>query len=398
MPSDPFEQLEADLHQLGIDAGLERLADRFREEARYHELFDTRLMQARRRLGLPIILTTALEDLEEPRRSEVENAYLAACRESGWLLWNAGLYQQAWMYLRPLGDSAAVAAALAMITPTEENRNELIEIALREGIAPAVGLGWVIDNFGTCNAITAYDSEVPRFRRSQQQTAAAVLVRHLHGELLGNLRAEIARHESREPTETSIAEILHGRDWLFGESSYHIDASHLASAVRIARIVEDEAALRYAWELTQYGRRLSDTFQLKGDEPFADVYPSHALFFAAQLGMQVEEVEEAVQYFRERAERAVPEEEGTAAAEVYIVLLVRLHRFREALAAHVQLVPPDMRTTGFAPTLLELGRLAEDYEQLKQICRTRGDLLGFAASIIANPIEASQPIDSRPAP
>jgi hypothetical protein len=380
MTTAPFDQLQADLQGDGVEAGLERLAEWFKAEKRYHELFDARLMQARRRLGLPIILTTPLEDLAEPLRGEVETAYLAACREAGWLLWNDSQYRQAWMYLRPLGDPPAVAAALAKVEPTEENRNELIEIALHEGVAPDVGLRWVIDQYGTCNSITAYDSEVPRFRRSQQQAAAAVMVRHLHGELLGNLRSEIARHEGHEPKEATIDEMLRGRDWLFGENSYHIDSSHLASVVRIARIVEDEPSLRFAWDLTQYGRRLSESFQFTGDEPFGDVYPSHALFFGAQLGKQVEE---ALVYFRDKAERAVPEDEGTAAAEVYIVLLVRLRRFGDAMAAHVKFIPPNVRTAGFAPTLLELGRLAEDYEQLMAICRDRGDLLGFAAGMIA---------------
>lgn len=383
MTTAPFDQLQADLQGDGIEAGLERLAGWFKAEKRYHELFDTRLMQARRRLKLPIILTTPLEDLAEPLRGEVESAYLAACREAGWLLWNEGEFRQAWMYLRPLGDPPAVAAALKKIEPTEENRNELIEIALHEGIAPDVGLQWVINQYGTCNAITAYDSEVPRFRRSQQQAAAAVMVRHLHGELVGNIRSEIARHDGSEPKETTLDELLRGRDWLFGENSYHIDASHLASVVRIARIVEVEPSLRFAWDLTQYGRRLSESFQFAGDEPFTDVYPSHGLFFGAQLG---EQVEEALAFFRDKAERAVPEEEGTAATEVYIVLLVRLRRFAEALAAHVKLIPPNVRTSGFAPTLLELGRLAEDYDQLMAICRERGDLLGFAAGVIAKQV------------
>jgi hypothetical protein len=390
MTTAPFDQLQADLQGDGIEAGLERLAEWFQAEKRFHELFDTRLMQARRRLGLPIILTTPLDDLAEPLRGEVESAYLAACREAGWLLWNDGEIRQAWMYLRPLGDPPGVAAALAKVEPTEENRNELIEIALHEGVDPALGLQWVINQFGTCNAITAYDSEVPRFRRSQQQAAAAVMVRHLHGELVGNIRSEIARHDvarhdvaqadGGEPNDTTLDALLRDRNWLFSENSYHIDASHLASVVRIARIVEDAASLRFAWDLTQYGRRLSETFQLTGDEPFADVYPSHGLFFGAQLGMQVEE---ALAFFRDKAERAVPEDEGTAAAEVYIVLLVRLGRFAEAMAAHVKLIPPNVRASGFAPTLLELGRLAEDYDQLTNICRERGDLLGFAAGMIA---------------
>lgn len=380
MPTEPFDQLQTDLKGAGVDAALERLADWFREENRYHELFDTRLMQARRRLGLPIILTTPLEELEEPLRDAVEAAYLAACREAGWLLWNAGEYRQAWMYLRPLGDQSAVAAALEQVEPTEENRNDLIEIALREGVAPAVGLQWVIQHYGTCNAISAYDTEAPRFRRSQQQAASVVMVRRLHDELTANLRAAIERQEGIAPQESTIPDLLRDRDWLFGEFSYHIDASHLASVVRIARIVVDPPSLRLAWELTEYGRRLAGTFQFAGDEPFGEIYPSHALFFAAQLGMHVEE---AIAYFRERAERANIEEEGTAAAEVYIVLLVRLRRFAEALAAHLKLIPPDVRTTGFAPALLELGRMSEDYDQLIKICRERGDVLGFAAGLIA---------------
>ncbi len=337
-------------------------------------------MQTRRRLGLPIILTTPLEELEEPLRGEVETAYLAACREAGWLLWHSGEYRQAWMYLRPVGDQSSVATALENVEPTEENRNDLIEIALREGVAPAIGLKWVIQHYGTCNAITAYDTEAPRFRRSQQRAAAAVMVRRLHDELMANIRAAIARQEGQEPTENTIPDLLRDRDWLFGEMSYHIDASHLASVVRIARIVEDEPSLRLAWELTDYGRRLAGTFQFAGDEPFAEVYPSHRFFFGSQLGMQIDE---AIAYFRERAERANIEEEGTAAAEVYIVLLVRLQRFAEALTAHLKLIPQDVRTTGFAPSLLEIGRMAEDYDQLMKICRGRGDVLGFAAGLIA---------------
>jgi hypothetical protein len=380
MADTPFDRLQADIQSAGVDAALEYLANWLGAEKRYHELFDTRLMQARRRLGLPAILTTPLEELDEPLRGEVESAYLAACREAGWLLWNAREIRQAWMYLRPLGDTAAVAGAMAKLEPTETNRNELIEIALREGVAPALGLRWVIDHFGTCNAITAYDSEMPRFRRSQQQAAAVILIRHLYGELLANLRAEISRQESSEPSETTIAELIRNRDWLFGEHSYHIDASHLASVVRIARIVEDEPSLRYAWELTQYGRRLSGNFQFAGDAPFDDVYPSHGLFFGAQLGKQIDE---ALEYFRERAERANPEEDGTAAAEVYIVLLVRLRRYTEALTAYLKFMPPDIRPSGFAPTLLELGQLSKEFDRLAEICRERGDLLGFAAGLIA---------------
>jgi hypothetical protein len=380
MSATPFDELEVDFKSGGAEAALERLATRFRDEADFHGLFDTRLMQARQRLGLPIILTTPLEDLAEPLRSQVENAYLAACRESGWLLWNAGRFREAWMYLRPLGENSAVAAALNQIEPTEENLAALIEIALQEGVSPARGFELVLRHYGTCNAITTFDSEMGRHSRSQQVTAAALLVRQLHADLAANLRTDIARRENSAPETASIPELVSGRDWLFADNSYHVDTSHLSATVRIARIIEDADVLQLAWELTEYGRRLAATFQLRGDEPFEDVYPSHGLFFAAQLGRQVDE---AVAFFRGQAEKANLDEDGTAAAEVYVALLIRLRRLDEALDEHIRLMPAGVRTTGFAPTVLELARLARNYDRLLAVCRDRNDLLGFAAGLLS---------------
>jgi hypothetical protein len=380
MSAAPFDELEADFKLGGADAALERLAQRFRDEADFHGLFDTRLMQARQRLGLPIILTTPLEDLAEPLRGQVENAYLEACREAGWLLWNAGRFREARMYLRPLGENPAVAAALNQIEPTEENLAALIEIALQEGVSPAHGFELVLRHYGTCNAITTFDSEMGRHSRSQQITAAALLVRQLHADVVANLRTDIVRRENAAPEAASIPELIAGRDWLFADNSYHVDTSHLSATVRIARIVEDPEALLLAWELTEYGRRLASTFQLRGDEPFEDVYPSHGLFFAAQLGRQVDE---AVAFFRGQAEKANLDEEGTAAAEVYVMLLIRLRRLGEALDEHIRLMPAGVRTTGFAPTVLELARLAGNYDRLLAVCRDRNDLLGFAAGLLS---------------
>jgi hypothetical protein len=401
-PEFQFDEFQSDLAALGPEAALERLAGRFREVGDFHGLFDTRLMQARRRLGLPIILTTPLEDLAEPLRGQVEAAYLEACRETGWLLWNAGKFREAWMYLRPLGENAMVAEALDRIEPSEENLSSLIEIALHEGVAPAHGYELILRNYGTCNAITAFDAEMGRFNRSQQQAAAALLIRQVHAELLANVRADIVRHEGQSPpvvvqasrlqgaaetaapqgtaAEHGLPQLLEGREWLFADNGYHIDTSHLSAAVRIARIVEDPAELEMAGELTEYGRRLSATFQSPGDAPFEETYPSHGLFFVGQLGRQVDE---AIRHFRDKADKASVDEEGTGAAEVYVVLLMRIGRLREALEEHIRLMPAGVRTTGFAPTVLELARLAGGYERLLTVCRERGDLLGFAAGLLS---------------
>jgi hypothetical protein len=373
-----FDELQALLSGQGLDAVFESLCQRLTSEKKFHELFDVLLMRSRRRLGLPVTLTTSLDDLAEPVRTQVEEAYLAACREVGTLLLDDGKLREAWMYLRPVGDKVLVAQALAKIAPNEENLQDLIEIGLHEGIAPAYGYELVLKNYGTCNAITTFEGALTNRPRGDQQAAASLLLRHLHAELLANVRADIARQENAEPKETTLSGLVADRDWLFADNNYHIDTTHLASTIRFARLLEEPELLELAHDLTEYGNRLSKQFQFAGDEPFADVYESHGLFFAAQLGRQVDQ---ALAYFAERARAADVNEHGTAAAEVYIALLTRLLRYEEAIDATVDLVPAGVRTSGFAPNLLELSRLAGNYRRLMQVCRDRGDLVGFAVGL-----------------
>jgi hypothetical protein len=283
------------------------------------------------------------------------------------------------MYLRPVGDKASLAKALEKVAADEDNVQDLIELALHEGVAPVWGYRLVLDNYGTCNAITTYEGVIAGRPRADQQAAASMLVRRLHEELLGSIRADIERQEGSAPKENTLAELVADRDWLFLDNNYHIDTTHLAAIVRFARVVDDPEVLRLALDLTAYGRRLSRQFQFSGEEPFVDVYPSHALFFSALLG---EKIEESLAFFRERATSLSLEEHGPVPAETYVALLARLGRYQEALEAAAELIPPGTRTTGLAPSLLELSRLSGSYDLLKRVCKERGDLLGFTAGLI----------------
>jgi hypothetical protein len=379
MSKTTFDELDSRLSQQGIDPLFEMLCGQLKSEKKFHELFDVLLMRSRHRLGLPVILTMSLDDLDEPLRSQVEDAYLAACREVGTLLLDHGKLREAWMYLRPVGDKTVVADAIAKIEPNEENLQDLIEIGLHEGVAPALGYALVLKNYGTCNAITTFEGALLSRPRADQQAAADLLLRHLHHELMANVRADIARQEGSEPREQTLAELVKDREGLFAENNYHIDTTHLAAVVRFARLLESPELVELAYDLTEYGRRLGTQFQFKGEEPFADVYASHALFFGAQLGRRIDE---ALAYFRETAKAVDVNEAGTAAAEVTIALLARLKRYREAIEATVELIPAGARTSGFAPNLLELSRLAGNYDRLMAVCRERGDLVGYAAGLV----------------
>jgi len=64
--SDVFIELQHALAHGGANAVLQRAADWFRDQQRYHELFEVRKMQLRRRLGLPLVFHDAGDGLDEP--------------------------------------------------------------------------------------------------------------------------------------------------------------------------------------------------------------------------------------------------------------------------------------------------------------------------------------------
>lgn len=376
----------SDIHSLAADADalFDAVAKRLAEEGKYHELFDVRLMQGRRRLGLPLDRRGSLDELPEPLRTQTEAAYLDACREVGALLLEAGRFREAWMYFRPTGDRGPVAEALARAMPSDENIEELIQVALHEGVSAKRGFAWMLGHYGTCNSITTLEGLAGALSLADQQQCAATLVRHLYKELTANMRAHIERQEENPPAadeleRQSLTELMADRPWLFANESYHIDTSHLSSTVRFARLLTDPAAVRLALELAEYGRRLARPLQFPGEEPFVDVFPSHRLFLSAALG---ENVEEAVRFFRRKAEQVPIQDEGTGAVETYLILLTRLGRHSESLDEMARLVPCDVTLSRYAPSMLELARKSGAWDKYLEASQVRGDLVAYAAGLV----------------
>ncbi len=376
-PVELFAEIEAAFSSGGTESALSTLANRLQAAKRFQELFQVRLMQIRERHKLPIADDVELEKLPEPLRGEMEREYLEACREVGWGLFQLGQIRDAWRYLRPAGEQSKVAAELKQIAAGEGEKHELIDIALHEGVAPELGFELLLREHGTCNAISAMETVMNQFSLPVRQTAAAMLVRQLHRELLASVSSNIAEREQKTPVDKSLAALIGPREWLFAEKRYHVDVSHLAAVVRSAQLIEDHATLRLALDLTEYGRRLDPEHQISDDEPFADTYPSHALFFAAQLGTQVDET---VAFFAARAAAVRTQPSGLFPAEVYVTLLVRLKRLRDAIAAHEQYLA-GRAASGFAPSLRELCKMAGDFEPLVNRSRAEGDLIGFVTGL-----------------
>lgn len=379
MVASEFDVVEAALKSGGVTAALEALSRELREARKYHELFESLKMQVRHRLGLPLLYGDSGDELSEAVRNQLEDGLIAACREVGTCLLREGRVREGWLYLRPVGDKRAAAELLRTVEAEDERVEELIDVCLREAVDVERGFQLVLSNYGTCNAITTFESEMPRHSRADQRIAAEQLLRHLHRELLGNVKADIGRQEGQTPAETTLRELVAERPWLFQELSYHVDTTHLAAVVRFSRLLDQPELLRLALDLTEYGRRLHSQFQYAGDEPFAELYPSHASFFQALLG---EDRDAALAHFRQQAEACDASQTGTGPIEVYIDLLARVGRAGEALEASLRLMPGTTPSQGLAPTLLDLAQQSGHYELVAQHCKDRVDLLGFTAALV----------------
>lgn len=379
MTRSPFDGLKQAADLGDATALLSQLVTTLRSEAQYHELFEALKMQVRHRVGLPVLAEHSGEDMADPTRDELEDGLIDACREVGILLLRAGRIREAWMYLRPVGDNALVARELSAVEANDDNTEELIEVLLTEGVDTRRGFALLLEQYGTCNAITTLESQWHAMDRRARQAATELLLRRVHGELVENVRAHIAQHESAPPEESRLDALLESRLWLTEDDNYHLDTSHLASTVRLSKTVEDGDLLQLAWELTQYGIRLSKTLQYPGEEPFVDLYASHSLFFGALLGR---DTDEAIRYFRQRAREADMAEHGTAAVETYVDFLARLGRVSEAIEARILMIPADQRTAGLAPSLFELCRKADDFGPLLEQSRRHNDILAYATGLL----------------
>lgn len=379
MTTDSFAALESAYTQGGAAAALDTLASQLRASRKFHELFEALKMQVRLQLGLPLLYGDSSDDLDEATRTKLEDGLIAACREVGTLLLKSGRVREGWMYLRPVGDKKQALELLAGIDADEDNVEELVDVCLREAVDVRRGFSLVLKYFGTCNAITTFEGEMPRHARPDQQIAAGLLLEHLYQELAQNLRGDIGRQSGATPTETTLKELVVDRPWLFQELSYHVDTTHLSSVIRFARLLEEPRLLRLALDLTEYGRRLHQQFQYAGDPPFEEQYPSHALFFQALLG---ENLDEALAHFRGKAEGSDPRTQGTAAVEVYVDLLARVGRPAVAMDEAMRLNPEGLPLQGLAPTLLELAQQSGQYDRVREHCRQQGDVLGFVAALV----------------
>lgn len=374
-----YEDIEAAVAAGTPEAAIDRLIEHLQAEKLYHELFEALKMRLRVQLGLSAAQADSEEKLSDELELKLERGLIDSCRQVGELFLKDGQIREGWMYMRPVGDRDAAAKAMRAVQPNDENTEEMLEVLLHEGVDIARGYQLALDQLGTCNSITMFESALAQRPRPDQMIAAALLVRHVHEELLGNVKRDIAQQEGSEPEGNRVADIIKDRPELLKDGSYHLDTSHLSSTVRFARVLDDRESIELALDITAYGLKLHPQYQYPGEEPFLDLYPASAAFFRALLGQQVDA---SIRYFSQKADSVDQNQFGLVAVEVLVDLLSRCERHEEALAAYNKRIPKGARTMGIAPTLLQLSERLGKFESMREICKQRDDLLGYAAAIL----------------
>ena len=386
----------------GVDAMLGQLEETLRENRRWHGLFDARLLRARAALGLPLVGQVAQASTE--RRGQLDEQTIAACREVGWGLFEDGQIAGGWMYLRASVDQHEVVERLQLLTEkllagmaagdsdeaAYQPLQEIVQLALWEGLDPTLGIRVMLAAQGTCNAITAYEQSVAALPPDRQAPVAGLLINHLHGELFESLARDLeerglltaATLADIRATGGGVAAVLAAVDGLQQDASIHLDASHLQAVLRFARVCTDPAVLNQAVALATYACRLPEDFRYPGDPPFTDFGIASRLFYAAQLG---DDVDEAVAFFQQAATEA-DQYDAPTAWDTLAVLLARLNRPSAALEA-VLARPADRGPAQPAPLaatlppLVELAHTAGAGDRLRAACLDRDDVITFAASL-----------------
>jgi hypothetical protein len=373
--TDVFASLAEAHSTQGPAAVLDRLIEVFRERGEFNRLFEARLMKKRHELGLPLIPEGPAEDLG-PAQKAYDQTMLEAARETANLYLAAGKLAEAWPFFRALGEAAPLREAIDRLPP-EDAEDPVIEIALSERLHPSKGFEFLLKRHGICRAITFFEQYPDPATREQ---SLALLSETLYNELAANLRAAIERAEGSAPEAMGIRGLIEGRDWLFGEYSYHVDLSHLMSVVRLSSEAEDPGILARGLEMAEYGSRLHSTLSYRGDPPFEDFFRDSAIYLRARTGV---EVEEAIAHFRAKVASYDYEQMSTYPAQTFVRMLLRLHRPQLAIEIFEEFLGDTNPAYLSCPPLAQLCRIAGDYERLKQLARREGDLVQYSAALIA---------------
>lgn len=381
---DFFQDLDSALDSGDPIPALRSFAEELRANGRYDLLFDIRGMIARLELGLPPIWNEPAATFPAELRPKYDYAIFAAARETGESYLNVGNIPAAYRYFRAIGELEPVVAALEDLNPESppaEQLEDIVAIALHQGLHPRKGLELILDRHGMCRAITAFGMYPVE---KDRQASIAMLVRALHREVVECIARTIQQREGAAPEAHSLAALIADRDWLFGEFEYYVDSSHLVSVIPYCLEPADDATLALIDELCEYGRHLSPNFAFKGSPPFEDGYVDYQHYTRAVLGR---DVETHLSHFRGKIARDQAAGSPIDSAQLLVMLLARIERYQEALDVFQEFLRNEDQAYLRCPGAIELAHGARNFARMQEIARQRDDVVAYAAARILSGME-----------
>lgn len=376
-----FERLRAALAAEGPAAAIEALIAELQTAEDFGNLFYALLMKRRVELGVSPFPTGPSADLPSHTHEPYEHAIREAGRYVGGIYLKRREFPKAWTFFRMLGEPEPVREALAQYEPQpEDDIYPIVEIAWQNGLLPKKGFDLILDRHGVCSAITTLGGSDLNSNPDLRDYCVSRLVRALHEQLTDRVRGDLEARGTPAPVGTTLRPMLEAHPELLGDDAYHIDTSHLSSVAQMGMYLPAGPENDLARELCEYGRRLAPALQGGGgDAPFEDVYVDYLAFLNVIAGI---DVEAGLERFRAKAAREAAEG-ATYAAQVYVNLLIRIGRTREALAAATTFLLHEDERALICPGVAELARRLNDYDALTEAAKARNDAVQFLAGLIA---------------
>jgi hypothetical protein len=380
-----FDDLRTTLAADGPAAAIGCLCSALKEQKDYPNLFYALLLKKRHDLGVSPIPTGPAAELPAEIHQPYEEGIRAAAREVGNLYLADGNIPHAWAYFRMIGENEPVRDALERANPaTDDEIQPLIDIAYHQGVHPRKGFDWILDRYGICNAITTVSSQEVGLPEDVREHCLRRLVRALHEELVGRLRAAVENREGKPATENGVDELIAAHPWLSEDEFPHIDTSHLSTVVQMSVHLQSREELALAQVLCRYGASLSQPFQPQNESPFDDFYRDYAVYLSALAG---DDPDPVVEHFRAK----VTNDENTRPAEVLVNLLLRLNRVTDALAVSREFLANADSRQLVCPDVIALCQRAGDFEALASVARRQGDPVHYLAGLLAREKTQGEP-------
>ena len=206
-------------------------------QGEYRALLDALLLKARHELGLPL---DHVGLARQPSRTGTHaSTKKNTSPRSGWSA--RAISRPATS--RPPGPTIARSpkpsrwrSAIRDYRPIEndERLGAIIEVAFNHGVSPERGFELILEHYGTCPAITAFE-QLPPHEEATRAACAGRLIRHLHRELTRTSAPRSpagARCSRRREVPSPL--LLEDRPWLFADEA--LPHRHLAPGGRGADV------------------------------------------------------------------------------------------------------------------------------------------------------------------